>query len=81
MRNLRALLEERLPPPPSPRTWLTTKEAAQIVGREEQTITNWCRGPHRIGTLVLGRWRVDRVALRRFLIERFGFEHLPDALR
>jgi hypothetical protein len=60
MSQMCRLIEERVPARPAPRAWLTVKEAARLVGREEQTITGWCRGRRKIGALVLGRWRVDR---------------------
>jgi hypothetical protein len=64
--ELRALLVRE-----PPRTWETTAEAAERVGRSEQTIRSWVRR-FRIGIMVAGAWRVDRDLLDRLLADRAG---------
>jgi excisionase family DNA binding protein len=60
---------------------ITVEEAAKLVGRSTVTIRYWCRND-RIGTKdSKKRYQVNRSQLKRYLIERFGAEQLPAALR
>jgi chorismate mutase len=80
--ELRELIERILLPllQAIPRERLTVAEAAAAALRTEQTITRWCR-QDRIGTLVHGRWSVDKAHLKQLMIDRFGASHLPPGLR
>jgi hypothetical protein len=77
--SLRSLIEQALTIMP-PRTSLTVAEASVLALRCEQTITGWCRHDH-IGTLVRGRWAVDKAQLKNLLIDRYGEARLPPGLR
>jgi Helix-turn-helix domain len=80
IRVLRTLIEQRIPPAPPAREWLTADEASALALRSPQTITEWCRR-YRIGVKVGSAWRVDRAHLRRLLTDRHGEARLPPGLR
>jgi hypothetical protein len=63
-----------------PRDWLTVKEAHEKSLYSEVTIRYWCKTYH-IGSFDGRMWRVDRAHLIAFLVDRFGEEHLPAALK
>lgn len=64
----------------APREWLTVEEASQRVGRSTVTVRSWCKHD-KIGTRIgRGPWRINPAQLRRFLVDRFGEDHVPAAL-
>jgi hypothetical protein len=79
--HMRAMLEKALQAVP-PRTWLTVEEASALADRTPQTVRAWC-GTEAIGTMVKGRWQVDRAGLRRVLLDRCDGDEakLPEGLR
>jgi excisionase family DNA binding protein len=60
---------------------LTTKQAAELAGRHEETVRQWCFAG-KLGTYsgALRRWRIGRAELRQFMLDHFG-EPLPFGLR
>jgi excisionase family DNA binding protein len=52
---------------------LTIRQAAALVGRDPETLRNWCR-EHGIGTYDTGRgrWIVSRKKLMAYVENRFG---------
>jgi hypothetical protein len=59
--EVRALIERTMLAP-EPRVWLSTAEAAAIIGKSEPTVRTACR-VRRIGVMVHGKWQVDRASL------------------
>lgn len=62
------------------RTWLTVDEAAKLCGYSVDAVRAWCR-LHPIGTKHKRAYQINRESLRLFLIDRFGEDRLPSALR
>jgi hypothetical protein len=64
------------------RQWLTTAEAALLVGRDPATVRLWCKREH-LGVYDARKrcWKIDRASLRRYCIDRWGAARLPEALR
>jgi hypothetical protein len=54
-----------IPPPPS--NFLTPSEAARRAGVTPRCVINWCCRVPGLGVRVVGRWRVNPVALDRLL--------------
>lgn len=79
--GMRTLLEKALSATPG-RQWLTIEKAAALAGRTPQCIRGWC-GTESIGTMVRGKWQVDKAGLRRVLLDRLDGDEtrLPAGLR
>lgn len=80
-RDQRALLEKLLPAVPPPCKEITVAEAAIAAGRTERCIRTWCGPPLKIGIRTPRGWKVNRDSLIAVLIDRFGRDRLPVALR
>jgi Helix-turn-helix domain len=53
--------------PYDPRETLPVKEAADLAGRSQSTIRNWCERFEIARRIAGGNWQVSRVALRMLL--------------
>jgi hypothetical protein len=53
--------------PYDPRETLPIKEAAELAGRSQSTLRNWCERFEIARRIADGNWQVSRVALRMLL--------------